>query len=70
MIYFHSVPSHGNPVLAAGTANIIPTEEGFQGDSMDDVSGHFQPPGILVNIGREAFARIGIYFSRVNSTGR
>jgi len=65
----HSVLSGGEPVLSAGTANIIPTATGYQGILIDDVSGHFQPPGILLRIGEEEFARFGISFLRRNPIG-
>jgi hypothetical protein len=66
---FHSVLSGGEPVLSAGTANILPTASGYVGQLIDDVSGHYEPPAILLRIGQEAFARIGITFERVAAWG-
>jgi RHS repeat-associated protein len=58
----HSVLSGGEPVRAAGMADIRPTDTGYQGGVIDDISGHFQPLGILLRTGIEAFRRIGIEF--------
>jgi hypothetical protein len=46
--------------------SVEPLATGFRGLVLDDVGGHFQPPGILLRIGEEAFARMGIYFAQVN----
>jgi hypothetical protein len=58
----HAVLSAGADVSAAGTAEINVTPSGYEGEGITNFSGHFEPADPLVEIGRVAFSRIGIFF--------
>jgi hypothetical protein len=59
----HTVASKGEPVLAAGEADIVGVAGYFIGLTITLHSGHYQPGNDRLSIGIDAFARIGITFS-------
>jgi hypothetical protein len=58
----HAVLSGGRPVLAAGQAEIAGAGGRFVGMSISPHSGHFKPSAGSLQIGIDAFAKIGIHF--------
>lgn len=59
----HAVLSGGEPVLAAGTADISGNaEHGYWGARIDNHSGHFLPSAESLQRGVDAFAAYGITF--------
>ncbi|WP_325052773.1 DUF6531 domain-containing protein [Streptomyces triticirhizae] len=59
----HPVLSRGNPVQAAGEANIAGDMElGYFGLDISNHSGHFQPDADSLQVGLDAFSNAGIAF--------
>jgi hypothetical protein len=58
----HAVLSGGNPVLAAGQAEIAVAGGRFVGMGISPHSGHFMPSQGSVQIGIDVFAKFGIHF--------
>jgi hypothetical protein len=58
----HSVLSGGAPVGAAGEAQIAGSDGHYFGLYIDNHSGHFTPDLDSLEIGKEAFARMGVQF--------
>ena len=58
----HAVLTNGQPVLAAGQADIAGANGSFIGISITNHSGHFQTTLESLRIAREAFAKLGITF--------
>jgi len=59
----HAVLSGGEPVLAAGEADVAGSEDtGYFGLSINNHSGHFQPSAESLQIGSNAFSAAGIDF--------
>ncbi|MBT2458326.1 hypothetical protein J7E98_27205 [Streptomyces sp. ISL-86] len=59
---YHSVLSNGDPVLAAGEANIVGSNGTYFGIELNNHSGHFRPSSESLELGRQAFARAGVIF--------
>jgi len=64
---YHSVLSGGDPVLAAGEAQITRWEGGYYGEEITCHSGHFQPDEGSLDIGINAFREAGIEFNETGS---
>ena len=62
----HAVLSGGQPVLAAGQADIAAAGGKFLGIDISPHSGHFKPTAESLRKAREAFAKYGIEFPEVN----
>ncbi|MFI5908167.1 polymorphic toxin-type HINT domain-containing protein [Dactylosporangium sp. NPDC051541] len=59
----HAVLSRGEPVIAAGEADIAgSSSSGYFGLDINNHSGHFRPSSESLQIGRDAFAQAGIGF--------
>ncbi|SDW83062.1 RHS repeat-associated core domain-containing protein [Saccharopolyspora shandongensis] len=58
----HSVLTNGNPVQAAGEANIAGGNGGYFGLEVNNHSGHFRPSDSSLDVGRDAFRQHGIEF--------
>ena len=59
----HTVLSRGNPVRAAGEAEIAGnSSSGYFGLDFNIKSGHFKPCECARGVGLDAFARYGIHF--------
>jgi hypothetical protein len=59
----HAVLSNGDPVLAAGEADIVGSRSlGYWGTDLNNHSGHFQPSVESLQLGRDAFGEYGITF--------
>jgi hypothetical protein len=59
----HTVLTRGDPVLAAGEAEIAGSSaDGYIGLDINYHSGHFQPSAESLQIGKDAFALAGIVF--------
>ncbi|WP_435191259.1 polymorphic toxin-type HINT domain-containing protein [Streptomyces sp. bgisy126] len=59
----HSALTRGGPVRAAGEADIAgSSSDGYFGLDINFHSGHFLPSNESLQIGREAFAALGVYF--------
>ena len=58
----HSVLSDGQPVLAAGEAEIAVVDGNYVGINISNHSGHFMPAPESLQVAREAFANHGINF--------
>ena len=58
-----SALSGGDPVRAAGEAEIVGTaESGYVGLDINNQSGHFEPSPESVQIGKDAFSAVGVQF--------
>jgi len=58
-----AVLSRGNPVRAAGEADIAGSlQDGFFGMNINNHSGHFQPASESLQSGMDAFAAAGVRF--------
>ncbi len=64
---YHSVLSGGDPVLAAGEAQIVKWEGRYYGRYITYHSGHFQPEEESLDIGINAFRDAGIEFDETGS---
>ena len=64
---YHSVLSGGDPVLAAGEAQIVKWEGRYYGRYITYHSGHFQPGEESLDIGINAFRDAGIEFDETGS---
>jgi hypothetical protein len=64
---YHSLLSGGDPVLAAGEAQIVGWEGRYYGRYITYHSGHFQPGEESLNIGINAFRDVGIEFDETGS---
>jgi len=58
----HAVLSNGQPVLAAGQADISAFGGNFVGIGITPHSGHFQPSSRSLQVARDAFESHGIIF--------
>jgi RHS repeat-associated protein len=58
----HTAASRGEPVLAAGEADIAGTQGEFIGLDIDNHSGHYKPSEESTQVGRDAFGSHGITF--------
>lgn len=59
----HSVLTRGAPVRAAGEADIAGSSgDGFFGLDINNHSGHFLPSSESLQVGRAAFAAVGVQF--------
>ncbi|MFG2332776.1 RHS repeat-associated core domain-containing protein [Streptomyces sp. NPDC048604] len=56
----HAVLSGGDPVRAAGEAQIVGSQGQYWGTHIDNHSGHFQPSLESLEIGKEAFRKFGV----------
>jgi hypothetical protein len=59
---YHSVLTSGEPVLAAGEANIAGFGGTYWGLTINNHSGHYRPSVQSVEIGRQLFESWGITF--------
>jgi hypothetical protein len=64
---YHSLLSGGDPVLAAGEAQIVGWEGRYYGRYITYHSGHFQPGEESLDIGINAFRDVGIEFDETGS---
>ncbi len=58
----HPIATNGDPVLAAGEAEISGIAGQFVGIEINNYSGHYRPDIPSIKIGRDAFEQMGITF--------
>jgi hypothetical protein len=58
----HTVLTKGQPVLAAGEAEIAGAQGQYVGIEINNHTGHYLTSTESLQIAREAFAKLGVYF--------
>lgn len=61
----HAALAGGRPVLAAGEANISARGGAVIGLELSNYSGHYRPTAASIDIGTQAFGRLGIVFATI-----